>query len=31
MAFQNNPIKDFIEGEYRILRGYKMQFCIKGW
>lgn len=23
---QNNPIKDYIEGEDRILRGYKMQF-----
>lgn len=23
---QNNPIKDFIEGEDRVLRGYKMQF-----
>lgn len=23
---QNNPIKDFIEGEERVLRGYKMQF-----
>lgn len=23
---QNNPIKDYIEGEERILRGYKMQF-----
>lgn len=23
---QNNPIKDYIEGENRILRGYKMQF-----
>lgn len=24
---QNNPIKDFIEGEDRVLRGYKMQFA----
>lgn len=23
---QNNPIKDFIEGEDRVLRGYKIQF-----
>lgn len=23
---QNNPIKDYIEGEDRVLRGYKMQF-----
>ena len=23
---QNNPIKDYIEGEERVLRGYKMQF-----
>lgn len=23
---QNNPVKDYIEGENRILRGYKMQF-----
>ena len=23
---QNNPVKDYIEGEDRILRGYKMQF-----
>ena len=23
---QNNPIKDFIEGGDRVLRGYKMQF-----
>lgn len=23
---QNNPIKDFIEGEERVLRGFKMQF-----
>lgn len=23
---QNNPVKDYIEGEERILRGYKMQF-----
>lgn len=23
---QNNPIKDYVEGEDRILRGYKMQF-----
>lgn len=23
---QNNPIKDYIEGEYRVLRGFKMQF-----
>ncbi len=23
---QNNPIKDYIEGESRILRGYKIQF-----
>lgn len=23
---QNNPIRDFIEGEDRVLRGYKMQF-----
>lgn len=23
---QNNPVKDYIEGEDRVLRGYKMQF-----
>jgi hypothetical protein len=23
---QNNPIKDYIEGEDRVLRGYKLQF-----
>ena len=23
---QNNPIKDYIEGEDRVLRGYKIQF-----
>ena len=23
---QNNPVKDYIEGENRVLRGYKMQF-----
>ena len=26
LLIQNNPIKDFIEGEDRVLRGYKMQF-----
>lgn len=26
---QNNPVKDYIEGENRILRGYKMQFVSK--
>lgn len=25
-SIQNNPIRDYIEGEDRILRGYKMQF-----
>lgn len=25
---QNNPIKDFIEGEDRVLRGYKMQLSM---
>ena len=26
---QNNPVKDYIEGEDRVLRGYKMQFVSK--